>query len=1747
MKETYTTKMEFLKRSRRQAGSKTRLILAFAVLVFNAITLFAQNGYTCATAIDLTTLTSPISGTTIGAGNEYSPSCHSWGTAPDVFYSIPVPVGYKLTIGLTATNYGSTHTLFYGNCDSQTEIACLTSDIINTTWENTTGTTQNVYWVQDGWGTNMGTYTLAWSLAPPPVCNVPRNPMAILTSATLANLSWSAPVTGTALNYEYALTTSQTAPTNFTTTTATAVTNATITANTTNYLYVRSNCGNTDGQSEWSVYPFYSGICVPAPLSRDGSGITNVTLGSIYNDTEAETNNYFNYSDQIATMGQGVTYPLSITVANNSAYNIKVWVDWNDNLTFDANEEVFTAVTTAVRTATVTGTLTVPAGAALGNHRMRVGAVATWNTITPCFADYGGSFEDYTINVTTPPSCFIPQGLAVTNTGAGISTISWAAPSQGTPAGYEYAITAARQTPVNGVAAAGTQVTGVTVPVNVTSYLQVRTKCGTNDYSEWVAYPFYNGVCIPAPVSVNGNGIVNVTIGAINKTTVAEPGNYGNYSDLIANIGQGVTQPFSITLETYTVYKTKIWVDWNNDLDFNDAGEEIYTGESTSLNSSTINGTFVVPVNTPIGQYRLRIGATSTFYGPTTSCYTGANGTFEDYTINVTQAPTCYAPTNVAGQSLSLGSANITWTAPALGTIPAGYEYAVTATETPPANGTPNPTTTATNVTVTANAINYLHVRTKCTDTDFSTWTTVSFFNGYCTPAPTFQGGNGITNVTLGTINNTTDGFVAYTDYTAQVATIGQGVTQPLSISLFVYDSYSTKVWVDWNDDLDFDDAGEEVYTTLSPATTTATVAGTITVPLTATLGNHRMRVGAIPATVGNATPCYFIGMGSFEDYTINVVPGPSCYTPTNLTGQSNAAGIANISWTAPVNGNTPAGYEYAVTATNEYPETFTATAATSINNVAVTVNATSYIHVRTNCGNGDYSEWVSIPFYNGVCIPAIDYSINQGITIVNIGSINKITQAETGQYGDYTAEVVNIGQGVSQPFSITMNTYSANNIKMWADWNDDLDFNDVGEEIFSGLSGSDNPVTVSGNFTVPATVTLGQHRLRIAINPSYNPAPTPCGPMAYASVEDYTINVTIPPTCFTPTNAGGVAVAQGTANLSWTAPTLGTTPLGYEYVVDTIANASPDSGTFVAQPFVNGYTTIQDDILYYVHVRTKCGENSFSEWITSAAFKYLAGENCTTAVNLGNLTSPHSSSTVGAVNDLILSCANTNAAPDLFYYIVVPNGYTLRIGETQDDYFSAHTAFYGGCEPANRTLISCSTNELESTTWENLTGSSKTVYYVQSGLSTSAGTFTLAWSLTPPAACDIPRNPHINLTSTTSGMASWIVPNTGAPTGYEYAVTTSETAPESGTRVTGTSALVSGFAANTDSYLHVRSVCGDNEVSEWVRYAFFSGYCVPESTTSTAHYITSITTTGAIVDLANTSTGFSAYTDYTATQSVTTYAGGSFAIQATGSVQANGYLYNVWVDWNKNLDFTDEGERVISATRLLSPAALGNIAVPVGTPQGTYRMRIRNAFTDTFIPACGDVTSGEAEDYTIVVGPAPTCFPPYGLTISPSDVTTANLSWTAPIQGSAPAGYEYVFSTTASAPTAETITTATTSTFIFDAEYDPAQSVYLFVRSTCGDDNFSTWVGRSVLGINNPKIESNSIIVYKKDNTISLSAANTLITGVTIYDTRGRKLYSEENINNTQATITGMQIQQQVIIIEVATPKGKVSKRIVF
>ncbi len=125
-----------------------------------------------------------------------------------------------------------------------------------------------------------------------------------------------------------------------------------------------------------------------------------------------------------------------------------------------------------------------------------------------------------------------------------------------------------------------------------------------------------------------------------------------------------------------------------------------------------------------------------------------------------------------------------------------------------------------------------------------------------------------IERVEVGTIDNSSD-CEGYGDFTALSTEMTPGVGYPITITINGgYSSDTGAVWVDWNQDVDFDDPGE-----LQPLDvghgSGPTYTGTITPPGDALAGQTRMRIRLTWNT--EPTPCGAHSYGEVEDYTINV------------------------------------------------------------------------------------------------------------------------------------------------------------------------------------------------------------------------------------------------------------------------------------------------------------------------------------------------------------------------------------------------------------------------------------------------------------------------------------------------------------------------------------------------------------------------------------------------------------------------------------------------------------------------------------------------------------------------------------------------------------------------------------------------------------------------------------------------------------------------------------------------------------
>ena len=289
--------------------------------------------------------------------------------------------------------------------------------------------------------------------------------------------------------------------------------------------------------------------------------------------------------------------------------------------------------------------------------------------IVPKATANGGMYlDDLTLEV--QPTCPDVAGLTLDSQTASSANVSW---NNNGADSYEVEV---RQ---NGVA-----LNSVTVTISDTAaeisdlqvdndyQIVVRAVCGTTPGAWSSVLNIHIGYCLPNPTSRDGSGITSVAFGGMTNSTThptAAPF-YGNYSDMSGTVAAGTEATVDITYATGYTYGTIIWVDWDNSLSF-DADEVVYVGTSENSNPTTLSASFVIPASTDTGNYRMRIvGADNAFDNYTGSiaaaananpCATYSYGVAEDYTLTVTEAPSCMTPVLLTATAVTATTATLTW------------------------------------------------------------------------------------------------------------------------------------------------------------------------------------------------------------------------------------------------------------------------------------------------------------------------------------------------------------------------------------------------------------------------------------------------------------------------------------------------------------------------------------------------------------------------------------------------------------------------------------------------------------------------------------------------------------------------------------------------------------------------------------------------------------------------------------------------------------------------------------------------------------------------------------------------------------------------------------------------------------------------------------------------------------------------------------------------------------------------------
>lgn len=110
-----------------------------------------------------------------------------------------------------------------------------------------------------------------------------------------------------------------------------------------------------------------------------------------------------------------------------------------------------------------------------------------------------------------------------------------------------------------------------------------------------------------------------------------------------------------------------------------------------------------------------------------------------------------------------------------------------------------------------------------------------------------------------------------YGDYTSITTTVEKGNNYPIDLTPglswpgHITDAH-WRVWIDFNQDGDFTDAGEKV---LEDHEVSAVLSGTISIPTNASTGTTRMRISM--QNDAYSDPCETFGRGEVEDYSVNI------------------------------------------------------------------------------------------------------------------------------------------------------------------------------------------------------------------------------------------------------------------------------------------------------------------------------------------------------------------------------------------------------------------------------------------------------------------------------------------------------------------------------------------------------------------------------------------------------------------------------------------------------------------------------------------------------------------------------------------------------------------------------------------------------------------------------------------------------------------------------------------------------------
>lgn len=636
------------------------------------------------------------------------------------------------------------------------------------------------------------------------------------------------------------------------------------------------------------------------------SSLTNLTTWGTLVNGMTQTYSNANYSILNAS---GTYMPAQFNVPGNDTFtytggNLQILTDWT---------RVGAQTGTAINFYRIAS-----AGKAMG----AIGSVALSNATTLTNGSSLGDFRP-TIQITyvTVPAC---QGIPAT--GGVVSLV------QGVCTGTSFTMGIANTLSGSGITYQWQRADDAAFTLNVTNlgtsasqtstqtsntYYRCIARCATGPASDTSAAflmpmnPAYKCICASSAVSTADEDIYNFTFSTLNNSSncsTLAPGAgsvaqmYSNYQSVPApSVEKGSTVPFSIQIGTCASSypnMSAIFIDYNQNASFSDPGELVYSSPVTLTGAHTESGTIVIPATAATGYVAVRVITSEQSAAITNPCMSYSWGETEDYVINITPTTFCSGAPNpgntisnkpnvCSGSNVFLTLQNtVTGTGiqyqwfNSTGMIPGASSYSYT---------TPNMFTAET-----------YYCAVSCGNSSLTTNSTPitigmnSFIDCYCASSAVSETDDDIFSFMFNGTTNVSDCNVAapgpgsvlnkYANFhpLGALTSVELESTVPFSIQiddcdLAPYYSFAAAIWIDFNHNGSFADAGEKVFVENLAVDGPRYVVGNVTIPCTALTGPTGMRIIEAEGLYGALiTPCLSYGFGETEDYIINIVPKSS-------------------------------------------------------------------------------------------------------------------------------------------------------------------------------------------------------------------------------------------------------------------------------------------------------------------------------------------------------------------------------------------------------------------------------------------------------------------------------------------------------------------------------------------------------------------------------------------------------------------------------------------------------------------------------------------------------------------------------------------------------------------------------------------------------------------------------------------------------------------------------------------------------